>query len=86
MVLIAVKFLHFFAYGEVLIILFALFQVHHGFYNAYHNTTIRPGILNAVARAKEFYGDLGIIVTGHSMGGAMASFCALDLRVIIIHN
>lgn len=57
--------------------------MHHGFYNAYHNTTIRPGILNAVARAKEFYGDIGIIVTGHSMGGAMASFCALDLRVII---
>ncbi|KAM5569062.1 lipase [Rosa sericea] len=56
-------------------------MVHHGFYSAYHNTTIRPGILNAVARAKEFYGDIGIIVTGHSMGGAMASFCALDLRV-----
>ena len=57
--------------------------MHHGFYSAYHNTTIRPGILNAVARAKEFYGDIDIIVTGHSMGGAMASFCALDLRVII---
>ena len=87
MVLVSVKFLHLFACIEALIlILFALFQVHHGFYNAYHNTTIRPGILNAVARAKEFYGDLGIIVTGHSMGGAMASFCALDLRVIIIRN
>lgn len=70
-------------YKVSILILFALFQVHHGFYNAYHNTTIRPGILNAVARAKEFYGDIGIIVTGHSMGGAMASFCALDLRVII---
>ncbi|KAM0962785.1 hypothetical protein ACFX2A_022343 [Malus domestica] len=56
-------------------------MVHHGFYNAYHNTTIRPGILNAVERAREYYGDIGIIVTGHSMGGAMASFCALDLRV-----
>ncbi|BBG93224.1 alpha/beta-Hydrolases superfamily protein, partial [Prunus dulcis] len=56
-------------------------MVHHGFFNAYHNTTIRPGILNAIARAKEFYGDIDIIVTGHSMGGAMASFCALDLRV-----
>ncbi|CAB4262768.1 unnamed protein product [Prunus armeniaca] len=56
-------------------------MVHHGFFNAYHNTTIRPGILNAIARAKEFYGDIRIIVTGHSMGGAMASFCALDLRV-----
>ncbi|KAK0608448.1 hypothetical protein LWI29_030722 [Acer saccharum] len=56
-------------------------MVHHGFYSAYHNTTIRPGILNAVKRAKEIYGDLKIIVTGHSMGGAMAAFCALDLTV-----
>ncbi|XWS39064.1 hypothetical protein CRYUN_Cryun18bG0018000 [Craigia yunnanensis] len=56
-------------------------MVHHGFYTAYHNTTIRPGILHAVKKAKEFYGDLDIMVTGHSMGGAMASFCALDLMV-----
>ncbi|KAL5782366.1 hypothetical protein ACOSP7_007395 [Xanthoceras sorbifolium] len=56
-------------------------MVHHGFYSAYHNTTIRPGILNAVKIAKEIYGDFKIIVTGHSMGGAMAAFCALDLTV-----
>ncbi|CAK7333077.1 unnamed protein product [Dovyalis caffra] len=56
-------------------------MVHHGFYTAYHNSTIRPGILNAVERAKEYYGDLDIMVTGHSMGGAMASFCGLDLMV-----
>ena len=64
-------------------VIFALLQVHHGFYSAYHNTTIRPGILNAVKRAKEIFGDLKIIVTGHSMGGAMAAFCALDLTVIL---
>ncbi|KAK8623857.1 hypothetical protein V6N13_065219 [Hibiscus sabdariffa] len=56
-------------------------MVHHGFYAAYHNTTIRHGILHAVKEAKEFYGELDIMVTGHSMGGAMASFCALDLTV-----
>ncbi|XP_010241579.1 PREDICTED: feruloyl esterase A-like isoform X2 [Nelumbo nucifera] len=56
-------------------------MVHHGFYSAYHNTTIRPGVLHAVKRAKNFFGDLDIMVTGHSMGGAMASFCALDLVV-----
>ncbi|GMJ08347.1 hypothetical protein like AT5G18640 [Hibiscus trionum] len=56
-------------------------MVHHGFYTAYHNTTIRSGILYAVKKAKEFYGDLDIMITGHSMGGAMASFCALDLTV-----
>lgn len=56
-------------------------MVHHGFFSAYHNTTVRPGVLSAVKRAKEVYGDLKIIVTGHSMGGAMAALCALDLAV-----
>lgn len=55
--------------------------MHHGFYAAYHDTTMRPCIINAVQRAKEYYGDIGIMVTGHSMGGAMASFCGLDLVV-----
>ncbi|KAL0537955.1 hypothetical protein IC582_026947 [Cucumis melo] len=59
-------------------------KVHSGFYRAYHCTTIRPAILNAVKKAKEAYGDLDIIVTGHSMGGAIAAFCALDL--IVNHN
>ncbi|KAL0393219.1 UNVERIFIED_CONTAM: Lipase [Sesamum radiatum] len=56
-------------------------KVHHGFYSAYHNTSLRPGILNAVQEAKELYGDIKIMVTGHSMGGAMAAFCGLDLRL-----
>lgn len=56
-------------------------MVHHGFYSAYHNTTMRPAILSAVKRAREIYGELDIMVTGHSMGGAMASFCGLDLKV-----
>lgn len=58
-------------------------MVHHGFYNAYHNTTLRPGVIDGVKRAKELFGDLDIIVIGHSMGGAMAAICALDLTV---HN
>ncbi|WOL17826.1 hypothetical protein Cni_G26619 [Canna indica] len=56
-------------------------MVHHGFYSAYHNTTLRHGILNAVHRAIEMYGNIQVLVTGHSMGGALASFCALDLAV-----
>ncbi|GAB4851242.1 hypothetical protein Ancab_030538 [Ancistrocladus abbreviatus] len=31
-------------------------MVHHGFYYAYHNTTLRPGVIGAVKRVKEFYG------------------------------
>lgn len=63
----------------------AFFQVHHGFYSAYHNTTLRPAILNAIKRANDYYGDLDIMVTGHSMGGAMAAFCGLDLTVLKIN-
>nr|GEV61767.1 probable feruloyl esterase A isoform X1 [Tanacetum cinerariifolium] len=57
-------------------------KVHHGFFNAYNNTIVRSGILDGVSRAKAVYGDLDIMVTGHSMGGAMAAFCGLDLALI----
>ncbi|KAF3636986.1 putative chromatin-remodeling complex ATPase chain-like [Capsicum annuum] len=61
-------------------------MVHHGFYSAYHNTSLRPGVLSAVKRAKDLYGNIQIIVTGHSMGGAMAAFCGLDLTRGKFHN
>ncbi|XP_021728782.1 lipase-like isoform X1 [Chenopodium quinoa] len=56
-------------------------MVHHGFYNAYHNTTLRPGVVDAVKRTKQMFGEMDLIVIGHSMGGAMAAICALDLTV-----
>lgn len=56
-------------------------MVHHGFYHAYHNTSMRPGILLGLQKTRELYGDMQITVVGHSMGGAMAAFCALDLKV-----
>uniref|UniRef100_A0A0D6R374 Fungal lipase-type domain-containing protein n=1 Tax=Araucaria cunninghamii TaxID=56994 RepID=A0A0D6R374_ARACU len=56
-------------------------MVHHGFYSAYHNTSLRPGVVEAVKRIQKRDVPLPIMVTGHSMGGAMASFCALDLTV-----
>ncbi|OAY83614.1 Lipase [Ananas comosus] len=62
-------------------------MVHRGFYFAYHNTTVRPVVVNAVKRTRKLYGKFPVMVTGHSMGGAMASFCALDLAVNFgIHN
>ncbi|KAG8063371.1 hypothetical protein GUJ93_ZPchr0003g16616 [Zizania palustris] len=56
-------------------------KVHTGFYSSYNNTLLRPAIANAVRKARELHGDMNIIVTGHSMGGALASFCALDLAI-----
>ncbi|KAF0887859.1 hypothetical protein E2562_004065 [Oryza meyeriana var. granulata] len=56
-------------------------KVHTGFYSSYNNTLLRPVIANAVCKARKLYGHMSIIVTGHSMGGALASFCALDLAI-----
>uniref|UniRef100_A0A0A9DAV4 Fungal lipase-type domain-containing protein n=1 Tax=Arundo donax TaxID=35708 RepID=A0A0A9DAV4_ARUDO len=56
-------------------------MVHRGFYSAYHNTTLRDGVVSGIQKTRKLYGDVPIMITGHSMGGAMASFCALDLVV-----
>ncbi|XP_062181209.1 lipase-like isoform X2 [Phragmites australis] len=56
-------------------------KVHSGFYSAYHNTTLRDGVVSGIQKTRAVYGNIPIMVTGHSMGGAMASFCALDLVV-----
>ncbi|XP_066380262.1 lipase-like isoform X2 [Miscanthus floridulus] len=56
-------------------------KVHIGFYSSYNNTVLRPAITNAVRKARKLHGHSNIIVTGHSMGGAIASFCALDLAM-----
>ncbi|CAM6117488.1 unnamed protein product [Calypogeia fissa] len=55
--------------------------VHKGFYQAYHNTTLRDLVIKAIMRILKHRKDLSVIVTGHSMGGALATFCALDLTV-----
>ncbi|CAN6337840.1 unnamed protein product [Urochloa humidicola] len=56
-------------------------KVHSGFYSAYHNTTLRDGVVRGIQKTRQVYGNIPVMVTGHSMGGAMASFCALDLVV-----
>ncbi|CAL5084599.1 unnamed protein product [Urochloa decumbens] len=56
-------------------------KVHSGFFSSYNNTILRLAITSAVHKARKAYEDINVIVTGHSMGGAMASFCALDLAM-----
>lgn len=55
--------------------------VHWGFYSAYHNTSLRDGILSAVQRLQAERPGLQVAVTGHSLGAALACLCALDLTV-----
>lgn len=42
---------------------------------------MHDGVVRGIKSTRELYGDVPIMVTGHSMGGAMAAFCALDLVV-----
>eukprot|EP00850_Spirogloea_muscicola_P021696 SM000258S09112 [mRNA] locus=s258:45251:47373:- [translate_table: standard] len=55
--------------------------VHAGFYAAYHNSTVRDRVLNAIARIRQHHPRLPVAITGHSLGAALACLCALDLRV-----
>lgn len=57
--------------------------MHRGFYAAYHNTILREQVVTAVQSIQQDRSELGVTITGHSMGGAMAAFCALDLTVCI---
>lgn len=40
---------------------------------------LHRAITSDVRKARKRYVDINVIVTGHSIGGAMASFCALHL-------
>ena len=66
------------------LISFSFPQVHSGFYGAYHNTSLRERVVKAVQAILLTRSDLSVIITGHSMGGAMATFCALDLSVSLL--
>eukprot|EP00244_Chara_vulgaris_P010677 TRINITY_DN4995_c0_g1_i1.p1 TRINITY_DN4995_c0_g1~~TRINITY_DN4995_c0_g1_i1.p1 ORF type:complete len:346 (+),score=35.74 TRINITY_DN4995_c0_g1_i1:176-1213(+) len=55
--------------------------VHTGFFSAYHNTTLRERIPVAFKSMMEAYPGLPTLITGHSMGGAIATLCALDLKI-----
>eukprot|EP00249_Psilotum_nudum_P004980 c18473_g1_i1 orf=854-1465(+) len=54
-------------------------RVHQGFFYAYYNTGFGEHVVEAVKSILQARGGLSTMVTGHSMGGAMAALCALDL-------
>ncbi|XP_039166643.1 uncharacterized protein LOC104415068 [Eucalyptus grandis] len=54
-------------------------MVHQWIYYAYHNTKMQLGTMDAVKRAKDLYGDINIMVTGHSIDGLWHPFGDLIL-------
>ncbi|CAD8116015.1 unnamed protein product [Paramecium primaurelia] len=64
-------------------------KVHQGFYDTYQN--IAEGLINCVKDLNILYPDAQILVTGHSLGAAEATFAVLDIkrtvgRVNIFYN
>lgn len=53
-----------------------VFEQHEGFYYAYHS--VQQEILEMVEKHQE----KAIFITGHSLGGACANQCAVDLEII----
>lgn len=53
-------------------------KVHEGFFHAYHNS-LAAQIRQSVQNLKTEHPNAKLLVTGHSLGGAMALICAMDL-------
>jgi triacylglycerol lipase len=53
-------------------------EAHLGFFSSYN--TVQKEVLDSVASLIELHPTAIIVVTGHSLGGALATFAALDIR------
>eukprot|EP01147_Barroeca_monosierra_P006122 gene6122-9182_t len=54
-------------------------KVHRGFYEAYQE--VQSTVNNFVSATQQKYGSYRILVTGHSLGAALATMCSLDLSI-----
>eukprot|EP00873_Tetraselmis_striata_P027759 jgi/Tetstr1/448023/TSEL_035324.t1 len=57
-------------------------RLHSGFFDAYNTSTLRPFVFQHVRQLLAEHGqDTPITVVGHSLGGALAALCAVELAV-----
>lgn len=55
--------------------------VHGGFFLSYNSSSLAGGVTEAVLELLDQHPGAPVYATGHSMGGALATICALDLRL-----
>ncbi len=53
------------------------YKIHNGFNNQY--TSVKNDIINKISHLLNIYNINNIVITGHSLGGAIATVCSLDL-------
>ena len=53
-------------------------QVHSGFYTAYRAVSGR--VISSLRALIQQYPTASLLLTGHSLGGALATFAALDIK------
>lgn len=53
-------------------------EVHKGIYDAYQ--LLAPQVHTLYQKFAAVYNNYDLHITGHSLGGALAVFCALDLK------
>jgi len=58
-------------------------RVHSGFFRSYNNSSLREHLIRSVKGMLEEDPDARLHVVGHSLGGAMASICALEMRLVL---
>jgi len=54
-------------------------KVHQGFYDSWKD--LSPGVMAAVANVQAEHSTTKVIVTGHSLGAAMAAISAFDMKI-----
>jgi predicted lipase len=54
-------------------------KVHNGFYTAWNNLA-KPIVTSHIQNLRSLYRDAKIFVTGHSLGGAIASLSVPDIK------
>jgi len=56
-------------------------EVHSGFFRSYNDSILREHVLESVKGMMKQHPGAALHVIGHSLGGAMASICAMEMRL-----